>query len=198
MGLNELSGGIYKITTIHNNKFYIGSSIYLRGRKYDHFSRLKANKHGNQYLQKVYNKYGKDNFKFEYLINCSNEHLIELEQLIMDELNPHYNIQKTAGANNLGIKFNKETCMKISNALKGKKLSLEHKRNMTICKKNYKGKIYQYDTDNNLIKIWDKNITDISKELNFKNQSVLKVLAKSRNSIFGNIFKYEKEVLNVK
>jgi group I intron endonuclease len=78
MPINELDSGIYKITTLHNNKFYIGSSVFLRGRKYDHFSRLKANKHANQHLQRIYNKYGRQNFKFEYLTNCPKEDLIEL------------------------------------------------------------------------------------------------------------------------
>lgn len=198
MKIDELKGGVYKITTIHNKEFYIGSSVYLRGRKYDHFSSLKANKHSNRHLQNVYNKYGRENLIFEYLSNCPNEDLIELEQLIIDDLNPYYNIRKIAGGSALGLKRTKETCEKISNSLKGKKLSDEHKRNMSICKKNYKGKIYQYNLNGELIKIWDMNISNISRELGYHKTSIFGVLSKKRNSLFGNIFKYEKEVLNGK
>lgn len=196
MSINELQGGIYKITTLHNNKIYIGSTVFLRGRKYDHFSRLKANKHANQHLQRVYNKYGRDNFKFQYLINCPNEQLIELEQLVLDELNPYYNMQKIAGGSALGLKRTKETCKKISNSLKGKKLSEEHKRNMSVCKKNYKGRIFQFDKNENLLKIWDMNIVDITKELGWNRTSIHSVLSKKRKTLHGFIFKYEKEVIN--
>jgi hypothetical protein len=196
MSIDEFKGGIYKITTLHNNKIYIGSSIFLRNRKYNHFSRLKANKHANQHLQRVYNKYGRQNIKFEYLFNCINEDLMELEQLVMDELKPHYNMQKIAGGSALGLKRTKETCEKISNALNGKKLSEEHKRNIVIGRKNYKGKIYQYDLSGNLLKIWDKNIVNIAKDLGFSRSSITDILSKKRNSLFGNVFKYEKEVLN--
>lgn len=194
--VNDFNAGIYKITTLHNNKFYIGSSVYLRGRKFDHFTRFKANKHANNYMQKVYNKYGKENFKFEYLINCPKEYLIKLEQWFIDNQNPHYNMQRIAGGSALGLKRTKETCTKISNALKGKKLTDEHKLNMSKNKKSYKGKIYQYDKFNNLIMIWDKNIVDIERDLNICKGGVTKVLMNKRKTTMNFIFKYEKEVLN--
>ena len=71
--------GIYKITNLVNNKVYIGQSKRCDKRKYDHFRNLKNNKHCNDHLQKSYNKYGKENFKFEVIEKCKVESLVEKE-----------------------------------------------------------------------------------------------------------------------
>ena len=57
-----MKSGIYKILNKSNGKCYIGSSCNLNKRKYQHFNSLMKNKHYNLYLQKSFNKYGKDNF----------------------------------------------------------------------------------------------------------------------------------------
>ena len=59
--LRNLSG-IYKITNLENNKFYIGSAKDLYDRLASHKKDLRANKHCNIYLQRSYNKYGADSF----------------------------------------------------------------------------------------------------------------------------------------
>ena len=59
--------GIYKITNKKNNKVYIGQSDRLNDREREHFYRLEKQTHSNEYLQKSYNKYGKDNFLFEII-----------------------------------------------------------------------------------------------------------------------------------
>lgn len=89
--------GIYKITNLLNNKFYIGSSCDIRARKYLHFSMLKNNKHHSPILQRVYNKYGKKYLSFEIIEECDVENLIEREQYYLDSLKPEYNICKVAG-----------------------------------------------------------------------------------------------------
>jgi len=190
------SSGIYKITSLHNEEFYIGSSINMYTRKCEHLWAFKANRHSNSYLQRVYNKYGRNNLVFEVLINSPKEYLTKAEQWFIDNLNPRYNMQRIAGGSALGLKRPKSTCIKISKALKGKKLTEEHKYNCARARKNYKGKIYQYDCNNNLLKIWDCTIANMVKELNLKRSSVMDVLMKKRNSVYGNIFKYEKEVIN--
>lgn len=194
MPVNDRVPGIYKITTLHNNEFYIGSAIKPYKRRWEHLNMLKNNKHTNSHLQRVYNKYGIDNLKFNCLMNCDKEHLIELEQLFFDELNPYYNMQKIAGGSALGLKRSKETCEKISKARKGQLLSDEHKRKLTIGKKNYKGKIYQYDETNNLIKIWDMNIIDIEKTIGCCKGSLANTLCTNRKTLYGYVWKYEKEV----
>lgn len=59
--------GIYKITNLTNNKVYIGQTDRLNEREREHFYRLGRNEHHNEYLQKSFNKHGKDNFKFEII-----------------------------------------------------------------------------------------------------------------------------------
>ena len=74
-----MNSGIYKITNIKNNKVYIGSSANITNREYKHFWMLKKGVHDNQYLQKSFNKYGRDVFTFEIVENCSYDALIEKE-----------------------------------------------------------------------------------------------------------------------
>lgn len=98
--------GIYKITSnIKQNKCYIGSAVCLCNRKSVHFKLLKDNKHFNKPLQNHYNKYGKDDLKFnvvEYIEN--KENLIEREQFWIDsyDFDCLFNIRKIADSN-IGI-----------------------------------------------------------------------------------------------
>lgn len=87
-----MKSGIYKITNIVNNKFYIGSSKNLYKREKQHFTLLKNNKNHCKLLQRAYNKYGKESFKFEILALCPLEYLFKLEQWFVNNFKPHYNI----------------------------------------------------------------------------------------------------------
>ncbi|MHA1342378.1 MAG: GIY-YIG nuclease family protein [Promethearchaeota archaeon] len=69
--INILNSGIYQILNKINNKIYIGSAVDLKQRKNSHFNTLDKNKHWNKYLQRSYNKYGKENFKFQILLYCN-------------------------------------------------------------------------------------------------------------------------------
>ena len=72
--------GIYKITCVVNGKCYIGQSVDIRGRLYHHKGDLERNKHRNKYLQRLYNKYGKDNMTFEIVELCSIDELDDKEK----------------------------------------------------------------------------------------------------------------------
>lgn len=57
--------GIYVIHV--NNKYYVGQAFRLRKRLYEHLALLKRNKHFNNYLQNLFNKYeGNLNFEIVY------------------------------------------------------------------------------------------------------------------------------------
>jgi group I intron endonuclease len=88
--------GIYKLTNLVNNKFYIGSARDLYKRASDHFCKLRKGIHKNPHLQASYNKYG-NVFKFEVIkLIVNNEELFKAEQYFIDELNPQYNINRKA------------------------------------------------------------------------------------------------------
>jgi excinuclease UvrABC nuclease subunit len=87
-----MKSGIYKITNQINGKFYIGSTKDLNRRNKDHFRLLKKGINHSIILQKAVNKYGIDNFKFEILVECSKDLLFTIEQKIVDELKPEYNV----------------------------------------------------------------------------------------------------------
>lgn len=95
MVFNKISG-IYKIINIITNEFYIGSALNLTKRKGNHFDSLSRGCHPNIHLQRVYDKYGKENLRFEVLLICDKEYLIYFEQVCLDGLHPQYNIQRVA------------------------------------------------------------------------------------------------------
>lgn len=113
--------GIYKITNIITNDFYIGSSKDIHNRWRQHRWHLNKNKHKNSYLQNAWNKYGANSFKFEVLEECLllKKLILEREQYYMDSLKPVYNLSPTSGSS-LGCVQSIETKNKKSLAFKGK------------------------------------------------------------------------------
>lgn len=79
--------GIYKIVC-YNNKFYIGSSINIDKRIKDHIRSLNKNKHHNSHLQRAWNEYGENNFKFEVIETIHDiSRLLIREKWWMDDTN---------------------------------------------------------------------------------------------------------------
>ena len=58
---------LYEIKNIINNKRYIGRTCNPDTRKKRHFRELEKNKHHCIFLQRAFNKYGKDDFEFSIL-----------------------------------------------------------------------------------------------------------------------------------
>lgn len=159
--------GIYKIVNLINNKVYIGSSVHLLRRSYEHSTRLNSNTCiSNKYLQRAWNKYGSNSFEFHVIEYCGKEKLIEREQYWIDmycsyEEQYGYNLRKVAESNrglfpseetkakirasNLGQKRSPETCEKIKNRI----ITLEWRANMS---KGMKGKKVPDSTKQLLLK----------------------------------------------
>lgn len=88
--------GIYKITCIVTDKYYIGSSTNVRKRCLRHLNVLTNNSHENAKLQRAFNKYGKESFKWELLEECNKNTLRIREQYYLDTLRPY---EETKGFN---------------------------------------------------------------------------------------------------
>ena len=77
---------IYKIRNVVNNKFYVGSTVDSRKRFWAHRKALRLGTHDCVYLQRAWNKYGEDCFKFEIVEQLnSKEDLYPAEQKWLDE-----------------------------------------------------------------------------------------------------------------
>lgn len=99
--------GIYMILNKVNNKCYVGSSKFIKGRKEQHIRELRKNKHGNSHLQNAWNKYGEDSFIFIKLEDVEEtDNLCEREVYWITQkktLNPEFGY-------NLGIPKQSDNC----------------------------------------------------------------------------------------
>jgi group I intron endonuclease len=88
--------GIYKITA-PSGSFYIGSSVNIKRRFYQHKSSLKHNKYQGSHFQRAVDKYGVDSFKFETIFSVfDRKDLLHFEQIFIDELKPNLNRSSVA------------------------------------------------------------------------------------------------------
>lgn len=155
--------GIYKITSLHNNKVYIGSSDNIDKRIICHKSRLKRNVHHSDYLQNVYNKYGKENLQYSVIDILDNSlNKIEREQFWMDNYKSYdknfgYNMSKIASSNTTG-----------------------------------EVEIYQYDLSGNYIKSW-KSITIAAQYYKVSSTSIYKSLTNENRHSANFQWSYIKE-----
>ncbi|WP_165571638.1 GIY-YIG nuclease family protein, partial [Cytobacillus praedii] len=76
--------GVYKITNLHNGKFYVGASVDIDMRYTTHMGR-DARKYKDHPFYIDIMKYGKENFKIEILEECDRSKLLEREQYYYDK-----------------------------------------------------------------------------------------------------------------
>ena len=108
---NKEKTGIYRWTHIESGKSYIGSAINLslRLKNYYNLSYLeRETKKNSSMIYKALIKYGYSSFKLDILEYCDLSILISREQYCLDNLNPLYNILKTAGSRS-GVKHSEAT-----------------------------------------------------------------------------------------
>ena len=145
--------GIYKITNLINGKFYIGQSIDIKRRFWDHRC---VSHESNRHLRYAMQKYGKEAFRYEILEECSPEKLDERERFWISALRPAYNA--TDGGQGRGRKLSPET---ISTLREKGRVSWEKKTDeekAEIIKNNLKGPTVGHAvTDETRAKLRDKN-----------------------------------------
>ena len=115
----SLNCGVYKITNTVTGDFYIGSSVNLHKRLQNHRWCLVGNCHRNVHLQRSWNKYSGDNFTFETILYCDKSMALYYEQVLIDNLNPAFNMAKNSTAPMLGRHHTEEHKRKLSEAKKG-------------------------------------------------------------------------------
>ena len=112
--------GVYGIRNSINGKWYIGESVNIKYRKSKHFSTLKYNCHKNDYLQRSWNKYGKEVFEFIILELCLEESLEAKEKEWIAKYKSNdfeYGYNLTDGGN-VGKKMKEESKSKLSDSIK--------------------------------------------------------------------------------
>lgn len=87
--------GIYKITNLETNEFYIGSSVDVNERWRNHKKPSRWKQCPNKKLYIDFQQYGLDKFSFEIIEETTN--LKEREQYYIDLLKPSYNNARANG-----------------------------------------------------------------------------------------------------
>lgn len=217
--IKEKLRGIYCIENIVNNKKYIGQSKDIERRWSEHKRELRLNKHHNVHLQRAWNTYGEDKFKF-YII----EHLYTSPHVMYNILEVYYiNEYKTnnidygynmtiGGDGTVGYKLNEEQRRKISEIQKGRKLSKEWAEHISQAQKEKIANGYIpktehfkkyneikmvaidcYDSYGNYINTYN-SIHEASRCLNLEATNICKVLKRKHNNIDGYVFYYSDDV----
>lgn len=137
--------GIYKLICRVNGKIYVGKTVNLRKRLYDHKNSENLENVNNFVIHKAIKKYGWDSFDVEILeiIEDFDKHrdkqkILNIESHyinLLESTNPErgYNICKFS-TDRTGLFHSEETKQKISAANKGRKLSKESIEKMRMTK----------------------------------------------------------------
>lgn len=122
----QKQSGIYLIFNRISKRLYVGSSINVWRRFYEHLKQLRNGTHTNIYLLRAFRKYGEQAFKFSLLERVTDlSILLAREQYWMDKLKNKYNLLPKAG-NRLGFQHSLSTKRKISARTKGKNMGIQN------------------------------------------------------------------------
>jgi group I intron endonuclease len=163
----DTSPGIYAIRHVASGKVYVGSSVNMRKRVYEHARLLGLGRHKNAHLQAAFAKYGADAFEASIIERVADvADLYRVEQAHLDRLRsfdpaigynrasdttaPQRGLKRSAetrakiGATKVGHKFrlgmspSEETRQKIAEKLRGRKASAETLEKLSAFQKGRK------------------------------------------------------------
>lgn len=201
--------GIYSITNNANGKRYVGQSVNIKRRWYEHMLSLENNTHNNVYLQRSWNKYGSEVFDFTILESCSQIDLNHREEhyiQVLDSYNTDYGYNLTLGGDgSVGFKHSDETKELISQLQIGKKLKESTKRKIS---ERHKGKmpknidmlldnniklklpVLQFGDGGKMVGEWE-SVNDCARGLKTYATNVVKCLKKKHNTCMGYVLVYK-------
>ncbi len=125
--------GIYKYTNLDNGKIYIGRSVNISKRKWEHIHHPSP----YSYFDQVISTIGEEHFKFEIIEECSKEELQEREKYwikfynccVLDNRNNGYNLtrggEEYKSENNPWAKLNTKQVFEIIDKLQNTKVSIQ-------------------------------------------------------------------------
>ena len=161
--------GIYLIRNKLNGKVYIGQSINIEHRIYDHFTR----KDDSPFHSDI-QKYGKENFETEILEECKIEELNSKERFYIEKYESFgdkgYNLNNGGNSNPV---FTEERKQNISNSCKGR-ISPNKGKQMSAEQKLKISETLKRKNANRTIVAWNKGLTkdtDIRVKLNAESAS---------------------------
>lgn len=190
--------GIYCIENKTTQKKYIGQSRNINSRWCHHKAELNNDIHDNDYLQKAWNKYGEDDFKFYILEECDISMLDDKERYyieLYDTLDRSKGYNLKTGGQDTNCKL-KETNKKLSESIKQsynnsnlrerrKQDALKQWANPNIKKKimgSNNGMYGKHHTEEAR-----KNMSEKHKGIAPKHKNLTPVLCVELNKIFDNV-----------
>jgi len=173
-----MKSGIYTIENLITKKLYVGYTENFKERFCNHINTLNREVHGNEHLQKAWNKYGQENFSFEILVTCSLEFLESEEHYWCTILNVHnpkygYNIKATHPEKG---KITDNDKLRISNKLKSMAIR----------------PIVMLDLNGNYLKEFSL-VSDAAQHINTSPSSIHRVLIGKRDKFKDYLFVYKNE-----
>ena len=118
----KYSCGIYAIGLLGSTLRLVGSSRQIEVRWEQHRRNLRSTTHDNQYLQRLWDKYGEDAFEFWILEFCDETVLIDREQYWIDRTSVEDRINLAPAGqppSRVGRRHSVETRQKMSSAKQG-------------------------------------------------------------------------------
>jgi excinuclease UvrABC nuclease subunit len=168
--------GIYKITNLSNNKFYIGSAINLDRRLKRHYYELSKRIHSNKHLQRAYNKVGSSMFKVDFL-----ETFESIDSLALLTLEKSYIIQLNA------IKSGYNLMVDNSQFLNRLNRSLKHIEKVS---ESLSKEVYAMSIETGELEYKFKSVSDCSRFFNTSSSNISRVCRGILNYIKGYTYCY--------
>lgn len=153
---NEVICGIYGIKNLVNEKMYVGQAINIYKRWKDHIDDLDEDKHYNLHLQRSWNLYGKENFDFFILEECSQEDLNQKEIFYVDKFNAYTNgyNQTRGGDGSLGYRHSDDVIEKMCQIQQERFQDISNREIMRNAHEFESKPILQIDFNGNVVSEW--------------------------------------------